>query len=170
MGLGFVDAPVSGGQAGAENGVLSVMCGGDPAHFASAEPVIAAYARICRLLGPSGAGQLAKMVNQICIAGLVQGLAEGLHFAEKAGLEHPRSRRGHQPGRRRKLADGQPSQDHGRKQVRLRICCGLDAQGSRHLPCRLPMKTAQACRSPRWSTSFTRMCRNWAATAGTPQA
>jgi len=88
-GLGFVDAPVSGGQAGAENGVLSVMCGGDPAHFASAEPVIAAYARICRLLGPSGAGQLAKMVNQICIAGLVQGLAEGLHFAEKAGLNIP---------------------------------------------------------------------------------
>ncbi|MFZ1663092.1 MAG: NAD(P)-dependent oxidoreductase [Paracoccaceae bacterium] len=88
-GLGFVDAPVSGGQAGAENGVLSVMCGGDPAHFASAEPVIAVYARICRLLGPSGAGQLTKMVNQICIAGLVQGLAEGLHFAEKAGLNIP---------------------------------------------------------------------------------
>ncbi|GAB4387448.1 NAD(P)-dependent oxidoreductase [Albidovulum sp.] len=86
-GIGFVDAPVSGGQAGAENGVLSVMCGGDPAHYAAAEPVIAAYARICRLLGPSGAGQLAKMVNQICIAGLVQGLAEGLHFAEKAGLD-----------------------------------------------------------------------------------
>jgi 3-hydroxyisobutyrate dehydrogenase-like beta-hydroxyacid dehydrogenase len=89
LGLGFVDAPVSGGQAGAENGVLSVMCGGDPTQFAAAEPVIAAYARICRLLGPSGAGQLAKMVNQICIAGLVQGLAEGLHFAEKAGLNIP---------------------------------------------------------------------------------
>lgn len=86
-GLGFVDAPVSGGQAGAENGVLSVMCGGTEADFARAEPVIAAYARICRLLGPSGAGQLAKMVNQICIAGLVQGLAEGLHFAERAGLD-----------------------------------------------------------------------------------
>ncbi|HQY44364.1 MAG TPA: NAD(P)-dependent oxidoreductase [Paracoccaceae bacterium] len=88
-GIGFVDAPVSGGQAGAENGVLSVMCGGDEAHYAAAEPVIAAYARICRRLGPSGAGQLAKMVNQICIAGLVQGLAEGLHFAEKAGLDIP---------------------------------------------------------------------------------
>ncbi len=87
LGLGFVDAPVSGGQAGAENGVLSVMCGGDEAQYAAAEPVIAAYARICRRLGPSGAGQLAKMVNQICIAGLVQGLAEGLHFAEKAGLD-----------------------------------------------------------------------------------
>ena len=86
-GIGFVDAPVSGGQAGAENGVLSVMCGGAEADYARAEPVIAAYARICRRLGPSGAGQLAKMVNQICIAGLVQGLSEGLHFAEKAGLD-----------------------------------------------------------------------------------
>ncbi len=87
LGLGYVDAPVSGGQAGAENGVLSVMCGGDEADYAKAEPVIAAYARICRRLGPSGAGQMAKMVNQICIAGLVQGLAEGLNFAEKAGLD-----------------------------------------------------------------------------------
>jgi 3-hydroxyisobutyrate dehydrogenase-like beta-hydroxyacid dehydrogenase len=87
LGLGFVDAPVSGGQAGAENGALSVMCGGEEAQYAAAEPVIAAYARICRRLGPSGAGQLAKMVNQICIAGLVQGLAEGLHFAERAGLD-----------------------------------------------------------------------------------
>ena len=88
-GLGFVDAPVSGGQAGAENGVLSVMCGGVPAHYTAAEPVIAAYARICRRLGDSGAGQMAKMCNQIAIAGLVQGLAESLHFAEKAGLSIP---------------------------------------------------------------------------------
>ena len=85
-GLAFVDAPVSGGQAGAENGVLSVMCGGEAADYARAEPVIAAYARICRLMGPVGAGQLAKMCNQIAIAGLVQGLSESLHFAEKAGL------------------------------------------------------------------------------------
>ncbi|WP_423212177.1 NAD(P)-dependent oxidoreductase [Paracoccus yeei] len=85
-GLGFVDAPVSGGQAGAENGQLSVMCGGTPEDYARAEPVIAAYARICRLMGPSGAGQLTKMCNQIAIAGLVQGLSESLHFAEKAGL------------------------------------------------------------------------------------
>ena len=85
-GLGFVDAPVSGGQAGAENGQLSVMCGGAAADYARAQPVIAAYARICRLMGPSGAGQLTKMCNQIAIAGLVQGLAESLHFAEKAGL------------------------------------------------------------------------------------
>ncbi|HPE25317.1 NAD(P)-dependent oxidoreductase [Albidovulum sp.] len=86
-GIGFVDAPVSGGQAGAENGVLSVMCGGGADDYARAEPVIAAYARTCRRLGDTGAGQLAKMVNQICIAGLVQGLSEGLHFAEKAGLD-----------------------------------------------------------------------------------
>jgi len=87
MGLGFVDAPVSGGQAGAENGVLTVMCGGDEADYARVEPVIASYARACRLIGPSGAGQLTKMVNQICIAGLVQGLSEGIHFAKKAGLD-----------------------------------------------------------------------------------
>ncbi|HYA06916.1 MAG TPA: NAD(P)-dependent oxidoreductase [Xanthobacteraceae bacterium] len=86
-GFDFIDAPVSGGQAGAENGVLTVMCGGDEAPFAKAEKVIAAYARACNLLGASGSGQLAKMVNQICIAGLVQGLAEGLHFAIKAGLD-----------------------------------------------------------------------------------
>jgi 3-hydroxyisobutyrate dehydrogenase len=86
-GAGFVDAPVSGGQAGAENGVLTVMCGGEAEAFARVEPVIAAYARACRLMGPAGAGQLAKMVNQICIAGLVQGLSEGLAFAEKAGLD-----------------------------------------------------------------------------------
>ncbi len=86
-GVGFIDAPVSGGQAGAENGKLSVMCGGQAEVYALAEPVIAAYARICRLLGPSGAGQLAKMANQIAIAGLVQGLSEALHFAQKAGLD-----------------------------------------------------------------------------------
>ncbi|MBV8107374.1 MAG: NAD(P)-dependent oxidoreductase [Hyphomicrobiales bacterium] len=86
-GFGFIDAPVSGGQAGAENGQLTVMCGGDRDDFAKAEPVIAAYARSCRLMGPAGAGQLTKMVNQICIAGLVQALAEGLRFAEAAGLD-----------------------------------------------------------------------------------
>lgn len=86
-GLAFIDAPVSGGQAGAENGALTVMCGGDPHAYAAAEPVIAAFAKACRLMGPSGAGQLTKMVNQICIAGLVQALSEGLAFAKKAGLD-----------------------------------------------------------------------------------
>jgi 3-hydroxyisobutyrate dehydrogenase len=86
-GFDFVDAPVSGGQAGAENGVLTVMCGGDAEPYGRAEKVIASYARMCKLLGASGSGQLAKMVNQICIAGLVQGLAEGIHFAKKSGLD-----------------------------------------------------------------------------------
>ena len=86
-GLGFVDAPMSGGQAGAENGTLSVMCGGAEADYARAEPVIGSYARICRRLGEQGAGQLAKMMNQICIAGLMQGLAEALAFGQKAGLD-----------------------------------------------------------------------------------
>jgi len=86
-GFDFVDAPVSGGQAGAQNGVLTVMCGGEAGSYERAEKVIAAYARMCKLLGPAGAGQLTKMVNQICIAGLVQGLSEGIHFAKKAGLD-----------------------------------------------------------------------------------
>jgi len=86
-GSGFVDAPVSGGQAGAENGVLSIMCGGSEADFAKAEPVMQAYGRTVKLIGEVGAGQLTKMVNQICIAGLVQALGEGLNFAQKAGLD-----------------------------------------------------------------------------------
>ncbi|MBW8285144.1 MAG: NAD(P)-dependent oxidoreductase [Rhizobium sp.] len=86
-GCSFIDAPVSGGQAGAENGVLTVMCGGDQATFDKARPVIDAFARMVGLMGPAGAGQLTKMINQICIAGLVQGLAEGIHFGKKAGLD-----------------------------------------------------------------------------------
>jgi len=86
-GAAFLDAPVSGGQAGAENGKLTVMTGGEPEVFERAKPVIDSYARACVLLGQSGAGQLAKMVNQICIAGLLQGLAEGMNFAARAGLD-----------------------------------------------------------------------------------
>jgi len=86
-GLGFLDAPVSGGQAGAEAGKLSVMAGGEPSVFAEAQPVMAAYAANMTLIGPAGSGQLAKMVNQICIAGVLQGLAEGLHFAKRADLD-----------------------------------------------------------------------------------
>ncbi len=89
-GFDFIDAPVSGGQLGAENGVLTVMCGGDSGPYERAEPVIAAFAKSCKLMGESGAGQLTKMVNQICIAGLMQGLSEGLHFADKAGLDGER--------------------------------------------------------------------------------
>jgi len=86
-GFGFIDAPVSGGQAGAENGKLTVMCGGDQAAFDKARPVIESFAASVKLLGPSGYGQLTKMVNQICIAGLVQALSEGIHFAKHAGLD-----------------------------------------------------------------------------------
>ena len=86
-GFGFVDAPVSGGEQGAKNGQLTIMCGGSEADYAKAEPVMQAYAKQCRRLGPAGAGQLAKMVNQICIAGVVQGLSEGLSFARAAGLD-----------------------------------------------------------------------------------
>ncbi len=86
-GIGFIDGPVSGGQAGAENGVLTVMCGGDAATYAKVEGVIDAFARSCRLMGPLGSGQLTKMVNQICIAGVLQGLSEGMNFAQKAGLD-----------------------------------------------------------------------------------
>ncbi|WP_299657737.1 NAD(P)-dependent oxidoreductase [uncultured Tateyamaria sp.] len=85
--ISFVDAPISGGQAGAENGQLSIMCGGDQGAYARAEPIMAAYAKLCRRIGDSGAGQMTKMCNQIAIAGLVQGLSEALHFAEKAGLD-----------------------------------------------------------------------------------
>ncbi|MEA1941819.1 MAG: NAD(P)-dependent oxidoreductase [Pseudomonadota bacterium] len=86
-GIGFLDAPVSGGQAGAENGALTIMCGGEADTFARAEPVMDAYAKAISLIGPAGAGQLCKMVNQICIAGIVQGLSEGLHFAKRSGLD-----------------------------------------------------------------------------------
>ena len=86
-GIAFIDAPVSGGQAGAENGALSIMCGGAEDSYATAEAVMAAYAKLCRRIGGSGAGQMTKMCNQIAIAGLVQGLSEALHFAQKAGLD-----------------------------------------------------------------------------------
>ena len=86
-GFAFLDAPVSGGQAGAENGQLTVMVGGEAAAFGRAEPVIMSFAKACRLLGPAGSGQLAKMMNQICIAGVVQGLAEAIHFGKRAGMD-----------------------------------------------------------------------------------
>jgi 3-hydroxyisobutyrate dehydrogenase len=86
-GFGFLDAPVSGGQSGAENGQLGIMVGGDPETYAAAEPVLKVYAKAITLIGPAGAGQLTKMVNQICIAGLVQGLSEGMNFAVRAGLD-----------------------------------------------------------------------------------
>jgi 3-hydroxyisobutyrate dehydrogenase-like beta-hydroxyacid dehydrogenase len=110
-GFGFVDAPVSGGQSGAENGVLTVMCGGDAQDVGKAEGAIASYARLCRHLGPTGSGQLAKMVNQLCIAGVVQGLAEGAF--RPAGRSAGRGGDGGSgQGRRRIVADGEPRIDH----------------------------------------------------------
>ncbi|WP_427450906.1 NAD(P)-dependent oxidoreductase [Litorimonas sp. WD9-15] len=85
--IGFLDAPISGGEAGAVNGQLTVMCGGNQTHFDTAKPVIDAYAKAVKLMGPVGSGQLTKMVNQICIAGLLQGLSEAVHFAQSAGLD-----------------------------------------------------------------------------------
>ena len=119
-GLHFIDAPVSGGQAGAQNGVLTVMCGGDAEAYAKAEPHIKAFAKACRLMGPSGSGQLTKMVNQICIAGLVQALSEGVHFAMQAGLDA-------------ELANGKSLQDDDCRKIRFWLCCGLDAERSWHL-------------------------------------
>ena len=133
-GIAFLDAPVSGGQAGAENGTLTVMVGGDEEPFARAKPLIETYARAVNRIGPSGAGQLTKMVNQIAIAGLLQGLSEAIAFAEAAGLDLDLVMRDDLQGRRAVLADGQPLAHHARGQVRLRLCRRLDAQGSRHLP------------------------------------
>ena len=133
-GVGFVDAPVSGGQAGAENGQLVVMCGGAQDDYDRAAPVIDAYAKTCRRLGDSGAGQLCKMVNQICIAGLVQGLSEGLHFAQKAGLDGRAvvevigggaAGSWQMTNRYRTMLDD--AFEHG-------FAVGLDAQGPRDLP------------------------------------
>ena len=150
--------------------MLTVMCGGDADTFARVEPVIMSFARACRLLGPSGAGQLTKMVNQICIAGLVQALSEGVHFAKKAGPRRRSRHRDDLEGRRPVLADGEPLQDHERGQVRVRLRGRLDAQGPRRSASTRPAATARTCPSPRSSTSSTPKSRRWAASAGTRPA
>ncbi len=133
-GFDCIDAPVSGGQAGAENGVLTVMCGGDAEPFARAEKVIAAYARACNLIGAPGAGQLTKMVNQICIAGLVQGLAEALHFGKKAGLDIEKVIATISKGAAQSWQMENRYKTMVAGQVRLRFCRAVDAQGSGHVP------------------------------------
>ena len=111
-GFGFIDAPISGGQAGAEKGALTVMCGGDPSSFAKAEPVIACYARACRLMGPPGAGQLTKMVNQIAIAGLIQSLGGGAAFRQGGGPRTRERRRSPQERRGAIVADGKSHENN----------------------------------------------------------
>ena len=129
-GCAFLDAPVSGGQAGAENGQLAIMIGGDAAAVERARPVIGVYAKAVQHMGGPGSGQLTKMVNQICIAGVVQGLAEAMHFAKRAELDTGLVyKEGDLQRRRAVVADGQPLEDHGRGQVRLRFRGRLDAQG-----------------------------------------
>ena len=132
-GCQFLDAPVSGGQAGAENGVLTVMVGGRKSTFRKVEPVIGAYAREAQLLGAAGAGQLTKMVNQICIAELVQGLAEGHELRPAGGPRWGPGSRRHLQGRRPVVADGKPRTHDVAQQVQLRLCRRMDAQGSFHL-------------------------------------
>jgi len=151
----FVDAPVSGGQAGAENGVLTVMCGGDTEPFARAEKIIAAYARACNLLGPAGSGQLSKMVNQICIAGLVQGLAEGLHFAKKSGLDIEKW----------KIVTKRWPQTNSILDLRWIGCARTwEFVWARRA------KTAHISQLPRSSTSSILKSRRWAASVGTRPA
>ena len=145
-GFKFVDAPVSGGQAGAENGVLTVMCGGGEDAYAGAEPIIAAYARMCKRLGPAGSGQLTKMVNQICIAGLVQGLSEAHPFCEEVRLGRCFRDRNHLQGRGAVVADGKRLQDHERRQIRFRLCRRMDAQGPVDLPRGGPPAAGPTCR------------------------
>ena len=145
-GFAFLDAPVSGGQSGAENGALTVMVGGDAAAFERARPVIAHFARAVTLMGPAGAGQLTKMVNQICIVGVVQGLAEAIDFGLRAGLDMKLVLEVISKGAAQLLADGEPRQDDDRGQVRLRLRHRLDAQGSAGSASRKARRTAPRSR------------------------
>jgi hypothetical protein len=155
--VGFLDAPVSGGQSGAENGALTVMVGGEQEAFDKARPVIDCYARMVGLMGPAGAGQLTKMVNQICIAGSVQGLSEGIHFAKRAGLDVEQVIGVISKGAAQVLADGEPLQDHERGKVRLRLCRGLDALRTCPSASTRRARTAPSCRSPPLVDQF--LCR-----------
>ncbi|SEM51812.1 NAD(P)-dependent oxidoreductase [Halomonas caseinilytica] len=166
--IGFLDAPVSGGQQGAENGALTIMCGGTESDFARIEPLLAHYARAVNLLGPAGSGQLTKMVNQICIAGLVQGLSEGLHFAERAGLDQSRvievisqgaAGSWQMDNRHRTMIDDE--YDHGFAIDWMRKDLAICLEQARHLQARLPVTALvdqfygdlQAMGGGRWDTS-----------------
>ena len=139
-GFEFLDAPVSGGQDGAKNGVLTVMVGGDEKAFKRAEPVIESYARAVTHMGPVGNGQLTKMVNQICCIGVVQGLAEALNFAQRAGLDAGRVVDVISKGAAQSWQMDNRAGHHARRQIRLRLRRRLDAQGRRFLPDRSAQK------------------------------
>ena len=123
----FLDAPISGGEAGAISGALTIMCGGDASVFENAKSIMSAYGKNMTLIGESGAGQLCKSVNQICIAGIVQGLSEGIHFAEKAGLDIYKVMEAISARRGAELANGQPLANDVGSSFWARICCRLDA-------------------------------------------
>ena len=168
-GLGFLDAPVSGGQAGAENGVLTIMVGGDVATFNAAESVMECYGKTVMRMGDAGAGQLTKMVNQICIAGLVQGLSEGMNFAIAAGLDAKRAA---------EVMSGGP-RSRGRWIIGLaRWSTVSSSSASPLIGCvktsgsasKKPHATARNCPSPRWSTVSMAKFRAEAATASTRPA
>jgi 3-hydroxyisobutyrate dehydrogenase len=168
-GFDFLDAPVSGGQAGAQNGVLTVMVGGEQTPFDRAQKVIAHYARSITLIGPSGAGQLTKMVNQICIAGLVQGLAEGIHFAQKARLDLGKvieaiskgaAQSWQMENRWKTMNEGKF--DFGFAVDWMRKDLGICLAEAKRNGASLPFAHS--------STRSMRMCRRWAAAAGTPLA
>ena len=165
----FIDAPVSGGQAGAENGTLTVMCGGEAAPFETVKPVIAHFAKAVTLLGPSGSGQLTKMVNQICIAGLVEGLSEGINFALKAGLDAKQVLDVIGKGAAQSCKWTTAARPWSTTSSTLALpwtgCARTCA--SRWKSRR---KTARHCRSRRSSTAITARSRKWAAIAGTPPA
>ena len=161
---------MSGGQSGAENGTLTVMVGGDESDFAKAAPVIASYARTVNLIGPSGSGQLTKMVNQICIAGLIEGLAEALHFGIRAGLDMEKVIDTISKG----AAQSWQMDNRWRTMVEGKFDFGfavdLGAQGFRHSASRRRGRMARACPSPRWSISSMPRSRRWAGRAGTRRA
>ena len=169
-GFDFIDAPVSGGQAGAENGVLTVMCGGDAEPYERAETVIAAYARMCKLLGHVGLGP-ARQDGQPDLHRRPGAGPRRRHPLRQEGRpRHRGADRDHLQGRGAVLADGEPLQDHDGGQVRLRLRGRLDAQGPGDLPRRGAQATARTCRSRRWSISSMPRCRRWAAGAGTRRA
>ena len=165
-GFGFIDGPVSGGQAGAENGVLTVMCGGDASHFRQGQ---AGDRCLCARLQPVGRGRL-RPARQDVQPDLHRrpgsGPVRSAAFRQEGRPRHRKADRDHLERRGAILADGKPLQDHGRRQIRPRLRGRLDAQGPEHLPRRSAQESAPASPSPRWSISSTRKCRRWAASAG----